>query len=150
MFEIYIKSEFSAAHKLSGYKGKCEELHGHNWKVEVYIGRDNLDKIGMVIDFKKVKMILKQILNKLDHTYINNLAYFKRVNPTSENIAKYIFKKLEAKIPKLNIKKVTVWESDNSAASFSAIGLPLRALATSINQRIARDTPRPGSTSVGT
>jgi len=119
MFEVYIKSDFSAAHKLRGYKGKCEDLHGHNWKVEVFVTSDILDNIGMVIDFKKLKMALNAILKKIDHTYINNLAYFRKFNPTSENIAKYIFKQLEAKSKSLRVKKVTVWESDTSAASYS-------------------------------
>ena len=119
MFEVKVESSFSSAHRLRGYKGKCEELHGHNWKVEVFIQRDKLDKIGMAVDFKKVKMILNQILDNLDHTYLNELPYFSAiggsasggkkvnpvrkkitknkqklsngVNPTSENIAKYIF-----------------------------------------------------------
>jgi 6-pyruvoyltetrahydropterin/6-carboxytetrahydropterin synthase len=119
MFEVYIKSDFSAAHKLRGYKGKCEELHGHNWKVEVFISSEELDKIGMVVDFKELKSVLAQILNKLDHSYINNLAYFKKFNPTSENMAKYIFHRLEPRIKNLKLKKVTVWESDTSAASYS-------------------------------
>ena len=119
MFEVYIKSDFSAAHKLRGYKGKCEELHGHNWKVEVFVSSENLDKIGMVVDFKKLKAALDQILKKLDHSYINNLAYFKKVNPTSENMARYIFEKLESKIKNIKVNKVTVWESDTSAASFT-------------------------------
>ncbi|MFH1622680.1 MAG: 6-carboxytetrahydropterin synthase QueD [Candidatus Omnitrophota bacterium] len=118
MFEVYVKSNFSAAHRLRGYKGKCEDLHGHNWKVEVFIENENLDDIGMVADFKKIKMVLSKILEQLDHTYINNLSYFKKVNPTSENIAKYIFKQLEAKSKSLKLKKVTVWESETSAASF--------------------------------
>jgi 6-pyruvoyltetrahydropterin/6-carboxytetrahydropterin synthase len=119
MFEVYIKSDFSAAHKLRGYKGKCEELHGHNWKVEVFISSEELDKIGMVVDFKELKFVLAQILNKLDHSYVNNLAYFKKVNPTSENMAKYIFYRLEPRIKNLKLKKVTVWESDTSAASYT-------------------------------
>jgi len=118
MFEISIKSGFSSAHRLRGYKGRCEELHGHNWKVEVFISRNNLDKIGMVIDFKKIKMILNQTLNRLDHVYLNELPYFKKVNPTSENIAKYIFDKLECKNLKFKLTKVTVWESDTSAVSY--------------------------------
>lgn len=119
MFEIRVISVFSSAHKLRGYKGKCEELHGHNWKVEVFVSSDDLDKIGMVIDFKRLKMALGQILKKLDHSYINDLAYFKKINPTSENIAKYIYQKLAAKTKSIKVKKVTVWESDTSAASYS-------------------------------
>jgi 6-pyruvoyltetrahydropterin/6-carboxytetrahydropterin synthase len=121
MFEVYVRSSFSSAHKLRGYKGKCEDLHGHNWKVEVFASCEDLDKIGMVVDFKEIRMHLNCILDKLDHKYLNDISYFKKVNPTSENIAKYIFEELEKKVPKLNLNKVTVWESDNSAASFSRL-----------------------------
>jgi len=119
MFEIRVISGFSSAHKLRGYKGKCEDLHGHNWKVEVYVSSKNIDKIGMVVDFKKLKEALNKVLNKLDHSYINNLLYFRKVNPTSENMAKYIFEQLQSKTKKVKVNKVTVWESDTSAASFS-------------------------------
>jgi len=119
MFEIKVESDFSSAHRLREYKGKCEELHGHNWKVEVFMESEKLDKSGMVTDFKKIKKLLNEVLKKLDHTFLNDIPYFKKVNPTSENIAKYIFDKLQVKDKKLKLKKVTVWESDTSAASFT-------------------------------
>ncbi len=116
MYNIKVESNFSAAHNLRGYKGKCEELHGHNWKVEVMVCRDKLDKTGMVLDFEYLKTQLNKVLEKLDHKYLNALSYFKKVNPTSENIAKYIYDDLKPKI--LNLKSVTVWESDNSSATY--------------------------------
>ena len=123
MFEVRVISIFSSAHKLRGYKGKCEELHGHNWKVEVFVVSDNLDKIGMVVDFKELKKALGRILKEMDHKYLNDLSYFSakggKINPTSENIAKYIYQKLAAKTKSIKVKKVTVWESDASAASYS-------------------------------
>ena len=82
MYSIKVIDEFSAAHNLRGYKGKCENLHGHNWKVEVKIKTDIPDKTGMVLDFRSVKKSLKKILEKLDHKYINDLPYFKKNNPT--------------------------------------------------------------------
>ncbi|MFC1709337.1 6-carboxytetrahydropterin synthase QueD [Candidatus Omnitrophota bacterium] len=119
MYEIRVRTEFSSAHRLRGYKGKCEELHGHNWKVEVFVSSGNLDKIGMLVDFKELKAALNQVLKRLDHSYINNLPYFRKINPTSENLAKYIFEKLQSKIRSVKLSKVTVWESDTSAASYS-------------------------------
>ena len=116
MFSIKIESHFSAAHNLRGYRGKCEELHGHNWKIEVELAKDKLDKSGMVLDFRYLKQKLNQVLEKLDHKYLNNLAYFKKSNPTSENIARYIYDSLKAQAPSL--KSVTVWESDNCSASY--------------------------------
>ena len=116
MYKIKIEGDFSSAHKLRGYKGKCEELHGHNWRVEVVVISPKLDKIGMVMDFKLLKEKLYGLLEKLDHKYLNSIAYFKKKNPTSENIAKYIYANLKTKIP--NLYSVTVWESDKASATY--------------------------------
>jgi len=116
MYSIKVESYFSSAHFLRNYKGKCEGMHGHNWKIEAAAEAETLDKAGMVIDFKDLKMQLNKILEKLDHKCLNDLAYFKRVNPTSENIAQYIYKNLKTGIS--NLKLVTVWESHNSCASY--------------------------------
>ena len=116
MYSIKVESTFSSAHKLRGYKGKCEELHGHNWKVEVALIKDKLDRAGMVLDFKFLKAKLNKILDRLDHKYLNNIPYFKKVNPTSENIAKYIYDSIKLKFPSVN--SVTVWESENSQATY--------------------------------
>ncbi len=132
MYNIKIESNFSSAHNLRGYKGKCEDLHGHNWIVEIVIKFARLDNIGMVLDFKYLKKELNVILEQMDHQYLNNLVYFKKVspvrsgalrrgasngvNPTSENIAKYIYKKLKSRIALLN--SVTVWENSTSAAVY--------------------------------
>jgi len=116
MYNIKVEADFSSAHNLRGYKGKCEDLHGHNWKVMVEIEKETLDKIGMVMDFKFVKKELNKVLDKLDHKYLNKIPYFKKVNPTSESIAEYIFNLLKKKIPSL--KSVTVWESQNCRAAY--------------------------------
>lgn len=116
MYTIKVEAEFSAAHNLRGYKGKCEALHGHNWKIEVSAEKDKLDKAGMVIDFRVLKQKLKAVLNKLDHKYLNEIGYFRKTNPTSENVAKFIHHKLKRDVPYL--KAVTVWESDNSSAMY--------------------------------
>jgi len=116
MYSIKIEAHFSSAHNLRGYKGKCEELHGHNWKVEIVVTKEKLDKIGMVLDFKYLKKELNQILEKLDHKYLNKIPYFKKKNPTSENIARYIYEKLENKVSGLN--SVMVWESENCSATY--------------------------------
>jgi len=117
MFSLKVTAGFSSAHNLRGYKGKCEELHGHNWKVEVVVSGNETDKIGMLIDFKYLKAELNKILEKLDHKYLNNLAYFKKINPTSENLARYIFALIKRKIP--IVKSVTVWENDTSSATYA-------------------------------
>ncbi len=116
MYSIKVEANFSSAHNLRGYKGKCEELHGHNWKIELAITKNKLDKLGMVADFRLVKDRLNMVLEKLDHKYLNNIPYFKKVNPTSENIAKYIYDCLKRQVP--GVKSVTVWESENSSATY--------------------------------
>lgn len=116
MYEIKVILEFSAAHKLRGYKGKCENLHGHNWKVEISVSSEKLDKLGMIIDFKELRRKLNTVLEKLDHKNLNDLAYFKKVNPTSENIAKFIYDRIKDK--GLRIKAVVVWESDTACATY--------------------------------
>lgn len=118
MYKIKIEADFSSAHNLRGYRGKCEELHGHNWKVEVVVLSAKLDKLGMVMDFKILKEKLYAELEKLDHKYLNNIAYFKKVNPTSENIAKYIYDNLKNKVR--GLRCVTVWESERASATYYA------------------------------
>jgi 6-pyruvoyltetrahydropterin/6-carboxytetrahydropterin synthase len=116
MYSLKVEGTFSSAHNLRGYKGKCEDLHGHNWRVVICIKSKDLDSIGMVLDFKYLKKELNAELEKMDHKYLNKLSYFKKVNPTSENIAKYIFNKLITRIPLL--KSVTVWENSTSSATY--------------------------------
>ena len=116
MYEIEVFLNFSAAHRLRGYKGKCENIHGHNWKVGVTVSSDKLDKIGIVADFRDVKKQLKDVLEKLDHKNLNSLAYFKKINPTSENLARFIYEKLKKRLP---VSSVSVWETDGSKATYS-------------------------------
>ncbi len=116
MFEIKVSTEFSAAHSLRGYKGKCEALHGHNWKVEIEVSSKKLNKLGMVVDFKELKYKVNQITTQLDHKHLNALSFFKKVNPTSENIAKYIYDNLKSQV--VSLKSITVWESENSCTTY--------------------------------
>ena len=116
MYSIKVEGNFSSAHNVRRYKGDCEQLHGHNWKVEAVVAKGGLEKTGMVIDFKELKFRLDEVLEKLDHKYLNNIPYFKKVNPTSENIAKFIYDNLKAHIRSL--KSVTVWENPTSSATY--------------------------------
>lgn len=120
MFEIKIIDEFSSAHRLRGYKGKCENLHGHNWKVEVVIEGENLDETGLLIDFGILRKKLKEVLNKIDHKNLNSIPFFRKNNPTSENIAVYIYKNLIKilKNEELRIKEIVVWENEKQSATF--------------------------------
>ncbi len=116
MYNIKVEGNFSSAHNLKGYKGKCEELHGHNWRVEAVVSAALLDKSGMAMDFKALKKQLNACLERLDHKYLNRTPYFKKINPTSENIAKYIYDTLKKRIR--NISAVTVWENNTSCATY--------------------------------
>jgi 6-pyruvoyltetrahydropterin/6-carboxytetrahydropterin synthase len=104
---------------LRGYRGKCESLHGHNWKVKAVILSHTLDKTGMVVDFNKAKSYLNNVLAELDHRDLNRLATFKYKNPTSEILAEYIFNRYEKKLKEpLKLKSITVWETPTSSATF--------------------------------
>lgn len=121
MYELKIISQFAGAHQLRNFGGKCEELHGHNWKIEVYVTGNKLDEDGLLIDFALVKKETKKALNKLDHKFLNELEPFKSVNPSSENIARYIYESLSKKLNNENVRvsKVTAWESDTACATFT-------------------------------
>ena len=120
MYKITITDYVSGAHNLRGYEGECENLHGHNWKVEVTVASKELDSIGMVVDFKDLKKIVSGILEELDHNYLNETSYFKEVNPTSENIAKFVYSQVQEKLtPKqLKVDVVRIWETATSCAAY--------------------------------
>jgi 6-pyruvoyltetrahydropterin/6-carboxytetrahydropterin synthase len=119
MYSLKVISYFAAAHRLREYYGKCEVLHGHNWKVEVEVKAKDVGKKGMVIDFKVLKSLLKECLERLDHSYLNEIPPFDKENPTSELISRYIFRELKDKIPpKTSLNKITVWESETACASY--------------------------------
>jgi 6-pyruvoyltetrahydropterin/6-carboxytetrahydropterin synthase len=120
MYELKIISHFAAAHQLREFKGKCENLHGHNWKIEVFVRGENLGKDGLLIDFKLIKEATDRILDELDHQFLNELEPFKTLNPSSENIAHYLFKSLSQELNGDNIRiaKVTAWESDSACATY--------------------------------
>jgi len=116
MYSLKVESSFSSAHNLRAYKGRCEKLHGHNWKIEAVTESADLDKIGMVLDFKLIKNELNEILDKLDHKYLNKIKPFDKTNPTSENIARFIYETLKPKIA--GLKSITVWENSTSCAAY--------------------------------
>jgi 6-pyruvoyltetrahydropterin/6-carboxytetrahydropterin synthase len=120
MYRLKIHSYFSSAHNLINYQGDCENLHGHNWKVEVTVSAKELDKAGLGIDFKILKTETNNILKTLDHKYLNELPPFKSVSPSSENIARYLFHEIGKKIntPNIAVEAVTVWESDFASACY--------------------------------
>src|SRR5262245_5077323 len=125
MYEVMIQEEFSAAHALRGYKGKCENLHGHNWKVEVYVTGEQLDSIGMLVDFTHLKEVTRRVMRLLDHQNLNELPPFDReMNPSSEHLAGFILHKIAAEIDDRRVKvyKVRVWETPSTSATYELKG----------------------------
>ncbi|OGV37113.1 MAG: 6-carboxytetrahydropterin synthase QueD [Lentisphaerae bacterium GWF2_49_21] len=120
MFEVDIRRDFSAAHRLKGYKGNCASLHGHNWTVTVTVRSEKLDKIGIAVDFRKLKTELDAVLAKLDHSNLNDLHIICSPNPTSECLAKFIYDRLSAKINARHVKvaKVRISESKDTGATY--------------------------------
>ncbi|MBI2412634.1 MAG: 6-carboxytetrahydropterin synthase QueD [Deltaproteobacteria bacterium] len=121
MYELTVTSHFSSAHNLRGYEGACENLHGHNWKVEASVRAERLDKLGMALDFKALKGALNKIVDGLDHRYLNEVPPFDKENATAENISRHIFILLSKALNGGNIKVsgVRVWESETASASYS-------------------------------
>jgi len=120
MYEISVQSHFSGAHRLRYLRGKCEELHGHNWKVEVSVISNRVGKDGVVIDFGILKQKVDKVLKPLDHTYLNELPSFSGTEPSSESIAKYIFDRIKTELKghSVTLKRVTAWESETSSATY--------------------------------
>jgi len=112
MFRLRIEATFDGAHRLNDYKGKCSRLHGHTWKVEVFVKGEKLDKHGLLLDFKILHEKLGEIINSLDHKFLNEIEGLE--NPTCENISRYFFEKLKKFVDPLKLEKVRVWEGNKS------------------------------------
>ena len=121
MYELKIVSQLAAAHQLRDFEGQCENLHGHNWKIEVYVTGHALEENGILLDFRVVKQATQKVLQGLDHKFLNELAPFKEANPSSENIARYIFESLAKDLnnSKVRVSRVSAWESDSACATYT-------------------------------
>ncbi|HVN67225.1 MAG TPA: 6-carboxytetrahydropterin synthase QueD [Candidatus Sulfotelmatobacter sp.] len=117
MFELMVEDSFDAAHALRGYEGACENLHGHTWKVQVFLKGNRLNKLGLLEDFKTIKRRLTAILENFDHKLLNDVPPFNKKNPTSENLAETIYRLMQKSCK--DLAKVTVWESPTTNATYS-------------------------------
>ena len=124
MFEVSAEQSFAAGHALRGYKGKCENVHGHNYRIRVTIEGEQLNSIGLLVDFVEMKRLMKEIIEYWDHKFINDLPPFDEINPTAENMAKWFFERMQeglangvAEVP-ARIKEVKVWETDRNIATY--------------------------------
>ena len=117
MFEISVKTHFSGAHFLAGYPGVCANLHGHNWEVEVFLRGRTTDSMGMLVDFRQAKEAIHETIDALDHKELNALAMFACKNPSSENLAHYLFCTLSKRLNSRHVKVHRVWVSESPGTS---------------------------------
>jgi 6-pyruvoyltetrahydropterin/6-carboxytetrahydropterin synthase len=122
MFEVAVEQSFASAHALRNYKGRCENVHGHNWKVRVVIEGEKLDATGMLVDFLDVKSLLGEILDRIDHQFLNEIPPFDVINPSAENIAEYFYQQLTGKLAEtpvpVRLREVKIWETEIQSATY--------------------------------
>ena len=123
MFEVTVEKSFAAGHYLRNYKGKCEKPHGHNYKVQVTLRGRDLDKAGLLLDFKDLKNVVGNVIERLDHQMINDLEPFQTLNPSAENLARYFYQQAGTRLGlltdgRVQVKEVTVWETEDAAARY--------------------------------
>jgi 6-pyruvoyltetrahydropterin/6-carboxytetrahydropterin synthase len=124
MFEVTVEDSFAAGHYLRNYRGKCENPHGHNYKVSVTLAGKELDKTGLLLDFKDLRDVMKPVIDRLDHQMINDIEPFTNLNPSAENLAKYFFDETSGRLHsstngRVRVKTVTVFETDTTTATYS-------------------------------
>lgn len=120
-YQLKVITEFASAHTLRDYPGACSRMHGHNWKVETEAVATQLDDMGMAVDFKVLKNAANEVGDQMDHYYLNDLAPFKEINPTAENIAAYMYKEISARInnDRIKLSAVTLWETERACVRYS-------------------------------
>lgn len=122
MFEVSVDQTFAAGHALRNYKGKCENVHGHNFRVQVTIEGERLDDTGLLVDFIDVKTLMRSVIDRLDHQFLNEVAPFDVKNPSAENIAQYFYSEMTSGLAAtpvpVRIREVKVWETDIQSASY--------------------------------
>jgi 6-pyruvoyltetrahydropterin/6-carboxytetrahydropterin synthase len=123
MFEVSVEDTFAAGHALRGYRGKCENPHGHNYKVQITLAGETLDSIGLLYDFKDLKAAMGEVVDRLDHQYLNDIAPFDEQNPSAENMARYFYQECAARLiaatgGRIRVKQVKIWETDTTTATY--------------------------------
>jgi 6-pyruvoyltetrahydropterin/6-carboxytetrahydropterin synthase len=121
MFEVSVTGRFSAAHHLRGYRGSCAEHHGHNWKVRVFVAGRRLNRAGMLMDFRELREAVESVLKGLDHTDLSGLDFFRTRNPTSEHLARFLYRELASRVNcrGYRLRRVSVQETPGSEATYS-------------------------------
>ncbi len=122
MFEVSVEQTFAAGHALRNYKGKCENVHGHNFRVQVVIEGERLDETGLLVDFIDVKDAMRAVIDRLDHVFLNDIPPFDVKNPSAENIAEYFYEEMSRRLAAtpvpIRIREVKVWETEIQSATY--------------------------------
>jgi 6-pyruvoyltetrahydropterin/6-carboxytetrahydropterin synthase len=121
MFEVCVEQTFAAGHALRNYRGKCENVHGHNYRLQVTIEGPELDSIGLLVDFIQLKKLISTAVDRLDHQFLNDLPPFDSINPSAENMAKYLFDEISREFPQdaaVRVGQVKLWETDTASATY--------------------------------
>ncbi len=123
MYEVTVESGFSSGHYLRNYRGKCENPHGHNYKVRVTLAGRELDEAGLLLDFKLLKQVMRPVIERIDHQMLNDLEPFTRINPSAENLARYFYEETSAQLiemtqGRVHVKDCTIWETDTTTATY--------------------------------
>ena len=122
MFQVSVEETFSAGHALRGYRGKCENVHGHNYRVRISVAGPQLDSIGLLCDFTEIKRVVREVIAGLDHQFMNDLPAFRTVNPSAENLAKYFYEQVSGQLrelaPGARVIDAVVWETDTASAQY--------------------------------
>jgi len=121
MFEVSVEETFAAGHALREYRGKCENPHGHNYRIQVILRGAELNAIGLLVDFVEVKRLMQTVIDRLDHQYLNDVAPFDKLNPSAENMAKYFYEEMSSGLSHasgVTVRQVQVWETDTTSATY--------------------------------
>jgi 6-pyruvoyltetrahydropterin/6-carboxytetrahydropterin synthase len=124
MFEASVEETFAAGHALRGYRGKCENVHGHNYRVRVMVAGEELDAAGLLIDFVELKQILRRIIERLDHQFLNDVPPFDELNPSAENMARYFHQEMSRQLDgsarpnPVRVAEIKIWETDTATATY--------------------------------
>ncbi len=123
MFEVSVEDSFAAGHALRGYRGKCENPHGHNYKVRITLAGESLDQLGLLYDFKDLKTVMNEIIERLDHQFLNDIEPFRRLNPSAENMARYFYQEMNQRLQastdgRVRVIRVKLWETDTTTATY--------------------------------
>jgi len=123
MFEVSVEDTFAAGHYLRGYRGKCEKPHGHNYKVRITLNGEKLDNIGLLLDFRELKSVMNDVIDRLDHQMVNEIEPFDTLNPSAENMAKYFYDEMNTRLRihtdgRVRVKLVKLWETDTTTATY--------------------------------